>query len=96
VRRDPALALDGGPTGLEVPLRLVEQALPHLHSASVLAMELGHDQGERAANWMRERGFGRVDLHKDLAHIPRFIIATDCPSPPEAASPTLPDPAPET
>ncbi len=90
VRRDPVLALDGGPTGTEFPMRLVTESLPHLTTHTVIALELGHDQAPALTAHLEKLGFGTVTTHKDLAQVPRFIIATDCPPPPP------PPPAPQT
>ena len=82
VRRDPQLALDGGKIGTEFPIRLVTESVGHLYPHSVVALELGHDQAPAITEAMHALGFGVVQTHKDLAQVPRFIIATECPQPP--------------
>jgi len=94
VRRDPDLALDGGPSGLELPLRLIQESLPHLSAHTVLALELGWDQGQTVAEHLRQLGFQEVSIHKDLAQVPRFIIASGCPVVPEPVAATEPSPNP--
>lgn len=79
VQRDPHLALDGGPTGVELPKRLIDEALPHLRTDSVLALELGHDQADAIASHLRTHGFTNIQIKEDLAGVPRFIIASGCP-----------------
>jgi release factor glutamine methyltransferase len=88
VQRDPKLALDGGPTGVELPLRLVTEALPHLTPASVLALELGHDQAEAVITHLQAAGFTETSAHCDLAGVPRFVIASGYPLPPPVVDPT--------
>ncbi|MBL9115996.1 MAG: peptide chain release factor N(5)-glutamine methyltransferase [Verrucomicrobiaceae bacterium] len=79
VRRDPMLALDGGPTGTEFPIRLAEAAVPHLHESSTLAFELGMDQSDVVAAKLMALGFGKIEVKSDLAGIERFIFASACP-----------------
>lgn len=79
VQRDPHLALDGGPTGLELPKRLIDEALPHLSPDSVLALELGHDQADAIAAHLRAHGFTDIQIKEDLARVPRFVLASGCP-----------------
>lgn len=82
VQRDPRLALDGGPTGREFPVRLIDEALPHLLPETVLALELGHDQAADITTHLKSLGFSEVHTHQDLAGVPRFIIASGSPPPP--------------
>jgi ribosomal protein L3 glutamine methyltransferase len=56
-RREPRLALDGGPDGLALIRRLVRQAARRLKPAGILLLEVG---GARAAF---EREFGRLEPH---------------------------------
>jgi methylase of polypeptide subunit release factors len=44
VQHDPRLALDGGPVGTELILRLTAQARQHLRPGGRLALEIGHNQ----------------------------------------------------
>lgn len=51
---DPALALIGGATGLELPSRLVEQALAHLKTSGVIFLELAPGQPQALARLLQE------------------------------------------
>jgi release factor glutamine methyltransferase len=82
VRRDPLLALDGGPTGTELPLRLVQEALLHLQPGSLLALELGLDQPPIIAAALEAHSFTQITTHPDLSGIQRFVLATGSPPPP--------------
>ena len=46
VQKEPVLALDGGPDGLDVIRRVVDAALPRLKAGGLLALEIGDAQGE--------------------------------------------------
>lgn len=69
---DPALALFGGPDGMDVIRRLIPAALAALRPGGWLALETGHDQGTAAANLMKNAGFSRILIDSDLSGIPRF------------------------
>ncbi len=56
-RREPRIALDGGPDGLVLVRRLIRQAARRLRPHGILMIEVG---GGRAAF---EREFGRLDPH---------------------------------
>ncbi|MDB6139022.1 MAG: Release factor glutamine methyltransferase [Verrucomicrobiaceae bacterium] len=75
VRRDPVLALDGGPTGLEMVRRFLKEVPPHLAEAGLLAFEVGHDQGEQTAELCREAGFAKAEVKADLAGVGRLVFA---------------------
>jgi release factor glutamine methyltransferase len=64
---EPRMALDGGPDGFSVITRLVPQAFHSLRPGGWLFLEIGEDQGERARNLMRNHGFDRVEIRKDLS-----------------------------
>ena len=74
---EPHLALDGGPDGLRVVARLVEQAPPLLKPGGHLIIEIGSDQEAP----VRELAGAQksLTLHptiRDLANHPRVIHAT--------------------
>jgi release factor glutamine methyltransferase len=71
---EPALALDGGPDGLE-PLRALLQLLPGaLRPGGKALLEIGSDQAARAHGAVAEGlpGWGVV-VHRDLAGSPRVL-----------------------
>lgn len=63
---EPRLALDGGPDGISVISKLVPQAFSCLRSGGWLFLEIGDDQGERVRALMKQSGFKRVEIRKDL------------------------------
>lgn len=75
VQRDPVLALDGGPSGLEIVERFLKEVPPHLAEAGTIALEVGHDQGHRTADLCREAGFANAQVRADLAGVERFVFA---------------------
>ncbi len=71
---EPHEALFGGPTGLEIYSRLVEDAERVLRPGGWLIMELGFSTGNRVAA-MFSPAWGNVEIAPDLAGIPRVIAA---------------------
>lgn len=63
---EPRLALDGGLDGMAVISKLVPQAHGCLRPGGWLFMEIGEDQGERMKTLMKQSGFERVEVQKDL------------------------------
>lgn len=74
VRHDPATALYGGEDGLDVVRRFVAEALPHLAPGALVALEVGHDQGERTRALMEELGYTGTRVLTDMSGKPRFPI----------------------
>ncbi len=64
---EPRLALDGGPSGLFLISRLVEEALVALKSGGRIWMEIGEDQGARVRALLETAGFCRIRIKKDRA-----------------------------
>ncbi|WP_395737673.1 peptide chain release factor N(5)-glutamine methyltransferase [Prosthecobacter sp.] len=75
VKRDPILALDGGPDGLRIVERFLKDALPHLNTGALIALEVGHDQGAPVATRCTELGYLNASTAADLAGIHRFVFA---------------------
>lgn len=79
VRREPALALDGGPDGLRLLERIVMGAPARLLPGGTLVLEM-HESHARALPSLCERaGLRDVSMRKDLAGLPRFIVAAMAP-----------------
>ena len=74
VQHDPATALYGGADGLDIIRRFVTDALPHLAPGALVLLEVGHDQGEQVCELMREAGYERVELRKDMSGAARFPL----------------------
>jgi release factor glutamine methyltransferase len=72
--REPTLALDGGPDGLEVIRRLLGQSKRWLAPGGTLLLEIEYRQGTQAKALAREN-FPDADihLHKDLAGHDRVL-----------------------
>jgi release factor glutamine methyltransferase len=70
---EPALALDGGPDGLDVIRRLLDRLPDSLAADGVALLEIGADQGESVAGAVAERLPGwRCTVGVDLAGLPRL------------------------
>lgn len=74
-QHEPHLALDGGEDGFSVLRPLLEGALDRLVPQGLLVVELGHDQGERAVALAARCGLVEPHMVKDLAGIPRVLVA---------------------
>jgi release factor glutamine methyltransferase len=73
---EPDAALFGGPTGVEIYSRLVEQAGPLLRCGGILALELGHNSAAHVQELLGPQlGWTSVKVTNDLAGIPRVITA---------------------
>lgn len=72
-RFEPREALDGGPDGLRVIRRLVEQAAIALRPGGWLLMEIGEEQAGAVASLMAAEGFERLASRTDLRGVERYI-----------------------
>ena len=73
VRREPALALDGGEDGLDFYRRLPALCLPLLEPGGWLVFEIGEDQGEAVAGFLQSTGYGEVQVRRDLSGLERQV-----------------------
>jgi release factor glutamine methyltransferase len=73
VRAEPHAALDGGPDGLAVVRRLIEQAPRRLRPGGWLLLEIGAGQHQAVEELLRAAGFTQVQSHSDLANIERVV-----------------------
>ena len=71
---EPPMALEGGPDGLSVISRLVQQAATRLKSGGILLMEIGEDQAAQVRELMEASGFFNVEIIKDLAGQDRIAV----------------------
>ncbi len=75
VRREPALALDGGGDGLAVARRLVAEAPRRLRPGGALVVEM-HETHERTLPALcLDAGFATAEARRDLAGLPRLVVA---------------------
>lgn len=73
VRRDPELALRGGPDGLDLVRRLTGSLPP---SVKCCVLELGIGQADTVAGWLAAAGFTKVEKAADLTERERFVRAS--------------------
>lgn len=72
VRREPALALDGGTDGLHFYRRIFREAASYLAPGGSLLMELGDKQAEEVSR-LCPAGFIRPVIHHDVSGLPRVL-----------------------
>jgi release factor glutamine methyltransferase len=76
VRREPVIALDGGPDGLAFYDRIAAAAREHLTSGGAIVLEHGFDQADAVRARLVTAGFANVALVHDLGKNPRVTWAT--------------------
>ena len=73
---EPHSALFGGPTGVEIYQRLIDQAHGLLRDRGILVLELGHDSAEHVRGiFDAQAAWTKVAITMDLAGIPRVLAA---------------------
>jgi release factor glutamine methyltransferase len=73
---EPHLALDGGRSGLDIVERVVAVAQRRLSPGGAVAIEVGHDQAERATAVLVAAGFTDVASRKDHGGVERVVSGT--------------------
>jgi len=76
---EPAVALDGGPDGLEKIRQIAAGLQAHLRPDGVVLMEIGHRQGNHAKQILESAGLDDVHVERDIAEKDRFVVGR-CPS----------------
>ncbi|MEM9281374.1 MAG: peptide chain release factor N(5)-glutamine methyltransferase [Verrucomicrobiota bacterium] len=76
VLHDPAEALYGGNSGLELIARFLRVAPSYLRAQGKVALEHGIHQSESIWKLAEESGFDTIESRKDLSGIERFLFAT--------------------
>lgn len=77
---EPAIALDGGPDGLRVIARLVDQLTGALARDGVALLEIGGDQGQAMRDLAAERlPDWSCELENDLGGLPRIAVLRHAP-----------------
>lgn len=76
VRREPALALDGGQDGLDLVRHIVAAAPRWLVPGGLLALEIGDRQGPAVRSLLEAAGYGSVRIERDLARHDRLALGT--------------------
>lgn len=72
---DPALALFGGPDGMDVIRRFVPEAARRLLPGGWLALEIGIDQAAETESLLRAAGLQEIQTIKDISGVARFPVA---------------------
>lgn len=75
VAHDPALALFGGPDGMDVIRKFVPEAAKRLLPGGWLALEIGIHQAHETESLLRAAGLREIQVISDIAGIPRFPVA---------------------
>lgn len=70
---EPENALDGGADGLDFYRKIAGQVKDYLNPGGYVYMEIGYDQGEAVSELMRNAGFTKVEVIKDLARNDRVV-----------------------
>ena len=71
---EPAAALFGGPTGLDIPGRFIDTASRLLKEGGFFAIEHTEDQGDAIASLL-SANFINIMAHRDLTQRPRYTTA---------------------
>jgi len=74
VKWEPVAALAGGPDGLAIIRRLLNEGGAHLKTAGYLIFEIGLGQGERIQRLIDKGVWRLVEVRRDLAGIPRTVV----------------------
>ena len=75
VKRDPQLALDGGPDGLVVIRRLLREVPKVLRDGAFVVLEVGFDQAGRVADLLTAQKFRDISVENDYQGVRRFVTA---------------------
>ncbi len=75
VRREPLLALDGGDDGLAISRRIAAGAPARLRPGGALVLEMHESHLDALPSICLECGFARAEARRDLAGLPRFVVA---------------------
>ena len=70
---EPLSALDGHEDGLYFYRRIVKESPAYLKAGGGLYLEIGYDQGDSVSELLRDRGFCRIEVIKDLAGLDRVV-----------------------
>lgn len=75
VKKEPAMALDGGEDGLFFYSRFPKLYYNCLNNSGVMAFEIGIGQEKEVAGFLESAGFRNVQFRKDLSGIIRVVLA---------------------
>ena len=75
VQHDPMMALDGGPGGLDLVARCIQESHAKLTPGGRIALEIGHDQAKAVQDLLADGGFASVETVADFQDRDRFVFA---------------------
>lgn len=75
VAHDPDLALFSGADGMDLVKEFIAEVRDFLKPGGLVAMEVGHEQGELTASLLQGQGLTGIEVKSDLNGIPRFPFA---------------------
>ncbi|MDB4408622.1 peptide chain release factor N(5)-glutamine methyltransferase [Akkermansiaceae bacterium] len=75
VLHDPEMALFSGQDGLDLLCRFAAECSAFLNSGGLVALEVGHQQGQAVADLLSQAGLSNCEVKSDLSGIARFPIA---------------------
>jgi Methylase of polypeptide chain release factors len=70
---EPLMALDGSEDGLKFYRRIAKEAEAYGNPGFWLYLEIGYDQGEAVGGLLKERGYSKVEVFKDLPGKDRIV-----------------------
>lgn len=73
---EPRLALDGREDGLHFYRRIAEECREYLRPGGSIFLEIGYDQGEAVSGLLRNAGFDRVKVFRDVPGLDRVVTGT--------------------
>jgi len=75
LRYEPLSALASGPDGLDAVQGIIDNCIKFLHQGTWLVLEHGYHQAQPINVLLKKKGFQFIEHHKDLAGIPRAVVA---------------------
>ena len=72
---EPVIALSGGKDGLVFYRRIAEKSFDIIKSGGLIAFEVGHKQAYEVEEILKNNGFTKTEIIKDLAGINRVVTA---------------------
>jgi release factor glutamine methyltransferase len=75
VRKEPRMALDGGVDGLDTLRRIVSCAPSRLRQEGLLVVEIHESHADPLPALCRQAGFAAAEVGRDLARLPRWVVA---------------------
>lgn len=74
VLKEPHLALDGGESGLDYYIKIIEGAKDYLKENGYIIFEIGYDQRKDIEKIAKDAGYTNVECIKDMENRDRVII----------------------